>query len=125
MPGSTVVFSDKNRHEISSSTTGPDGRYQALVPAGQYIVTVKAPAESKMNDIIFSGQIVNADTSRDFTFNTDKTANAVLQKGEPVKNYSVSKVLPVIALGILLITIVGLIMIKIFRKSKYDEQKTV
>lgn len=125
MPGSTVVFSDKSSHEISSSTTGSDGRYQALVPAGEYTVTVKAPAESKMKDIVFSGQIVNSDTSRDFTFNTGKTVNPIVQKGERVRTLTINKLLPIIALIVVVVIISGYMMLKKLRKPKFEEQKTV
>lgn len=123
MPGSTVVFMDKNGHEISSSTTGVDGRYQSLVPEGEYKVIVKAPAESKMDDIVFVGQIINANTSRDFTFNTGKTISPVLQKEATVKNFALNKTLIIIALAFVTIIFFGFIILRILRLDKKEEEK--
>ncbi len=125
MPGSTVVFLDKNGKEVVASSSGPDGRYQAMVPEGEYTVTVKAPSDSKMSDIKFSGQLVHSNTSRDFTFNTGKTTALVTQTEGQVKKTSFGNTLPFIALIIILMLVVFFIILRTFKKNKAEDAQVV
>lgn len=125
MPGSTVVFFDKSGKEIASSLTGPDGRYQAMLPEGEYAVTVKAPNESKLSDIKFSGQIVNSDSSRDFTFNTGKAFVPVTQNAGSGKKFGSGKSVPLIALAIIFVVALILVVLKKFKKGRVEDSKSI
>lgn len=118
MPRSKVVFSDKDGKEVAESQSGPDGRYQALVPEGEYSVTVMAPQEEKLDNIVFKSQIIDADTNRDFTFITGSKSNPGIQKNASAQRFSLNVSNIIIVVVVLALIIVGLLIGRTLLKKR-------